>query len=122
MATLIDFVLPDSHSASVASRERARCQDACQSGHLSSPEVTGVIPPEWSCSKFKELIDKIATAVSDMQSLMNEAAIIEATSNVKPLGRKEIARFMKLQDSLYMYDSFFGSVEWSDAPRKSRGI
>jgi hypothetical protein len=52
-----------------------------------------------------------------MQAWMNEAAIIEATSNLKPVGRKEIARFMKLQEALDTYINLFEETELPDGAR-----
>jgi hypothetical protein len=117
MATLIDFVLPAVKRAADRHREFLLSPE-----YLSHPENTGVVPPRWSCSDHKERIDQIAAVVSRMQGWMNEAAIIEATSNLKPVGAKEIARFMKLKDTLETYVNLFEEIELPDGARsQSKG-
>jgi hypothetical protein len=110
MASLLQFEPP-------AAKRLAKLAARIEEDRLSHPEITGIITPRWSCSEHKERLDQIATVVSRMQGCMNEAAIIEASSNEKPVGRKEVVRFMKLKDSLETYVNLFEDTELPDSAR-----
>ena len=114
MPTLLQFELP-------ATKRFAKLAARLSENRLSHPETTGVITTGWSCSEHKERIDQIAAVASRMQDWMNEAAIIEATSKVKPVGRREIARFMKLKDMLETDVNLFEEADLPKEPQ-SRGI
>ena len=100
MATLLQFEPP-------AVKRFAKLAARISEQRLSHPEATGIITPMWSCSEHQERIEQIAAVASRMQNWMNEAAMIESSSNVSPVGRKEIARFMKLKDTLETYVNLF---------------